>query len=54
MLHQFGMDQPLYLVNDLERIQKRSLRIIGLPVDALPWLSERREKLTLREIEAVN
>ncbi len=33
---------PHYLVNDLERIQKRSLRIIGLPVGTLPPLSERR------------
>ena len=30
---------PHYLVNDLERIQRRSLRIIGLPVDTLPPLS---------------
>ena len=44
---------PHYLVNDLERIQRRSLRIIGLPVDTLPPLSERRDKLTLREMEAI-
>ena len=44
---------PLYLANDLERIQRRRLRIIGLPGDALPSLSEKREKLTLREIEAI-
>ena len=44
---------PLYLMNDLERVQRRSLRIIGLPVDTLPPLCERIEKLTLREIEAI-
>ena len=44
---------PYYLVNDLERIQRRSLRIIGLPVDTLPPLSERRDKLTLREMETI-
>jgi effector-binding domain-containing protein len=37
MLHQFGMAYLSYfLVNHLERIQRRSLRIISLPVDALP------------------
>ena len=44
---------PLYLMNDLERVQRRSLRIIGLPVDTLPSLCERIEKLTLREVEAI-
>ncbi|CAB3976672.1 Hypothetical predicted protein [Paramuricea clavata] len=44
---------PHYLVNNLERIQRRSLRIIGLPVDTLPPLSQRRDKLTLREMEAI-
>jgi hypothetical protein len=44
---------PHYLVNHLERIQRRSLRIIGLPVDTLPPLSERKDKLTLREMEAI-
>jgi hypothetical protein len=44
---------PHRLVNDLERIQRRSLRIIGLLVDTLPPLSERRDKLTFREIEAI-
>ncbi|CAB4045585.1 Hypothetical predicted protein [Paramuricea clavata] len=29
---------PHYLVNDLERVQRRSLRVIGLPVDTLPRL----------------
>ena len=40
-------------MNDLERVQRRSLRIIGLPVDTLPSLCERIEKLTLREMEAI-
>ena len=44
---------PLYLMNDLERVQRRSLRVIGLPVDTLPPLCERIEKLTLREMEAI-
>jgi hypothetical protein len=33
--------------------KEKFIRIIGLPVDALPSLSERREKLPLREIEAI-
>jgi hypothetical protein len=40
---------PLYLANDLERIQRRRLRIIGLPGDALPSLSEKREKPIIRD-----
>ena len=44
---------PLYLMNDRERVQRRSLRIIVLPVDTLPSLCERIEKLTLREMEAI-
>ena len=44
---------PLYLMNDLERVQRRSLRIIGPPVDTLPSLCERIEKLTLQEMEAI-
>ena len=44
---------PLYLMNDLERVQRRSLRINCLPVDTLPPLCERIEKLTLRELEAI-
>ena len=40
-------------MNDLERVQRRSLRIIGLPVDTLSSLCERIEKLTLREMEAI-
>ena len=44
---------PLYLMNGLERVQRRSLRIIGLPVDTLTSLCEKIEKLTLREMEAI-
>ena len=40
-------------MKDLERVQRRSLRIIGLPVKTLPPLCERIEKLTLRELEAI-
>ena len=40
-------------MNDLERVQRRSLRIIGLPVYTHPSLCERIEKLTLREMEAI-
>ena len=40
-------------MNDLELVQRRSLRIIGLPVDTLPPLCERIEKLTLREMDAI-
>ena len=40
-------------MNDLERVQRRRLRIIDLPVDTLLSLCERIEKLTLREMEAI-
>ena len=44
---------PLYLMNELERVQRRSLRVIGLPMDTLPSISERIEELTLREMETI-
>ena len=44
---------PCYLTNDLERIQKKSQRIIGLPSDTLPSPRGRRKKVTLREIETI-
>ncbi|KAI8481221.1 hypothetical protein Bbelb_410240 [Branchiostoma belcheri] len=42
---------PKHLSDSLESIQKRCLRIIGLPADALPTLANRRERATLRTIE---
>ena len=41
------------LMNDLEHVQRRSLRIIGLLVNTLPPPCERIEKLTLQELEAI-
>ena len=52
-LLQSGVAYLATLMNDLERVQRRSLRIIGLPVNTLPPLCERIEKFTLRELEAI-
>ena len=42
---------PQYLVDELESIQARSLRILGIPKDSLPSLHERRDKQTIKEYE---
>ena len=45
---------PQYLVDELESIQTRILRILGsTPKDSLPSLLERRDSLTLREYERI-
>ena len=44
---------PLYVMNELERVQRRSLRIIGLLMDTLLSISERIEELTLPEMEKI-
>ncbi|KAI8507735.1 N-acetylated-alpha-linked acidic dipeptidase 2, partial [Branchiostoma belcheri] len=44
---------PKHLSDSLESIQKRCLRIIGLPADALPTLANRRERATLRTLESI-
>ena len=44
---------PKYLVDELESIQTRSLRILGLPKDSLPSLLERRDTLTIIEYERI-
>ncbi|KAI8513296.1 hypothetical protein Bbelb_099350 [Branchiostoma belcheri] len=41
---------PKYLANMLESVQKRCLRIIGVPTDSLPSLSSRRDAATLRTL----
>ncbi|CAB4006467.1 Hypothetical predicted protein [Paramuricea clavata] len=44
---------PRYLKDELERVQKRSLRIIGLPHGYLPTLEERRIEATSRELDTI-
>lgn len=44
---------PSCLENEIERIQSRSLRILGLEKNSLPELSSRRETATKREIERI-
>ena len=45
---------PAYLAAELEKIQSRSLDIIGLPRDFLPSLEERRKTITAREFRRIN
>ena len=42
---------PNYLRDEIERVQSRSLRILGLEKDFLPPLNERREEATSREVD---
>ena len=42
-----------YLADELENIQARSLKIIGIPKDSLPTLNERRDKQTIKEYERI-
>ena len=45
---------PSFLADELDSIQKRSLRIIGLPSnDYLPTLTERRNRADARELDAI-
>ena len=43
---------PQHLSDELERIQCRSLKIIGLPPDSLQTLEQRRENLAISEYRA--
>ena len=42
-----------YLEEELEHVQQRSLKILGLKKDALPTLKERREKATTNELKRI-
>ena len=44
---------PDYLQQEIERIQARSMRILGLDRNYLPSLSSRRELATIREIRRI-
>ena len=44
---------PGYLQNEVEKVQRRSLRILGLDSDFLPTLETRRNKATSREFERI-
>ena len=44
---------PGYLQNEVEKVQRRSLRILGLDSDFLPTLDTRRNKASSREFERI-
>ena len=44
---------PEYLAKELESLQKRNLRILGLPKDHLPALADRRDLAAAREIDGI-
>ena len=44
---------PQYLADELENIQARSLKIIGISKDSLPTLYERGDKQTIKEYEPI-
>ena len=44
---------PQYLIDELERIQIRSLKIIGLHSDSLQSLEQRRNNLAIREYKKI-
>ena len=44
---------PKYLADDLQRVQDRSLGIIGLPKSSLPPLEDRRDVAAKRELEKI-
>ena len=44
---------PSYLKEEIERIQRRCLKIIGLPRDYLPALETRRNEATAREFQNI-
>jgi hypothetical protein len=44
---------PKYLETEIERVQQRSLRILGLEKDTLPTLKERRKKATCNELKRI-
>ncbi len=44
---------PKGLSEELDRIQKRCCRIIGIPTSTLPALSERREEATIRTLTKI-
>ena len=50
MQPQFGGGIPDYLDAGIERVQRRSLAIIGVPIDTLEKLSSRRDQATKTEL----
>ena len=44
---------PQYLIDELENIQARSLRILDVPSNTVPPLKQRRDTFTTREHEKV-
>ena len=52
-INSFSMIYNNYLQQEIERIQARSMRILGLDRNYLPSLSCRRELATVREIRRI-
>ena len=44
---------PQYLMEELERVQRKRLQIIGFPHDYLPTLNERRNRAVAREFDII-
>ena len=44
---------PKYLEKEIEQVQTRSMKIIGLPKDHLPSLKGRRDEATRRELQKI-
>ena len=44
---------PKYLEEELERVQQRSLKILGLESNTLPTLKERRDIATSNELKRI-
>jgi hypothetical protein len=44
---------PSYYEAEIESIERRSLKILGLPSDYLPSLSQRRNNVTLQEFKRI-
>ena len=44
---------PEYLANEIQRVQNRSLDIIGVPRDMLPALEERRDEAAKAELQRI-
>ena len=44
---------PEYLANEIQRVQNRSLNIIGVPRDTLPALEQRRDEAAKAELQQI-
>ena len=44
---------PVYLANEFQRVQNRNLDIIGVPMDTLPALEQRRREAAKAEQQRI-